>query len=239
MAAFSLTEVHSSQHAHKTMKTMNIINELPLLQTQPRLSLVPSRSPQYHAVSIAAANSAAAAGSSVQFVHSNSLHVNHQKRLRETNDDNPRHLFSTSSSQSTVAFCTAVNDGIRISFRSRHDMNTDDNGRMTTTASSATNNDKCCDSDVQINLSQTSSLAAISSSAIFILSDSEIVVRLVDIYGCILSILLTNSNYDGGNNEGNSLTPVRGYILNTLQNAHHVPYPGSTVEHCQDWFCQR
>eukprot|EP00956_Cyclotella_meneghiniana_P010730 scaffold15044_cov37-Cyclotella_meneghiniana.AAC.2 len=214
------------------MKTMNIINELPLLQTQPRLSLVPSRSPQYHAVSIAAANSAAAAGSSVQFVHSNSLHVNHQKRLRETNiDDNPRHLFSTSSSQSTVAFCTAVTDGIRISLRSRHVINNDGNETMTTTAANS-------DSDVQINLTQTSSLAAISSSAIFILNDSEIVVRLVDIYGCILSILLTNNNnYDGGN--CNSLTPVKGYILNTLQNAHHVPYPGSTVEHCQDWFCQR
>ena len=217
---------------------MNIINELPLLQTQPRLSLVPSRSPQYHAVSIAAANSAAAAGSSVQFVHSNSLHVNHQQQLRETNiDDNPRHLFSTSSSQSTVAFCTAVTDGIRISLRSRRDIhNDDDNETMTTTALSATNNDKCCDSDVQINLSQTLSLAKISSSAIFILSDSDFVVRLVDVYGCILSILLTN-NYGGSN--GNSLTPGKGYILNTLQNAHHVPYPGSTVEHCQDWFCQR
>eukprot|EP00956_Cyclotella_meneghiniana_P010732 scaffold15044_cov37-Cyclotella_meneghiniana.AAC.4 len=224
------------------MTTMNIINELPLLQTQPRLSLVPSRSPQYHAVSVADATSAAAAvGSGVQFVHSNSLHVHHQKRLRETNDDKPRHLFSTSSIQSTVAFCTAVTDGIRISLRSRHDINNDGNG-MTTTTASANNDDKCCDSDVQINLSQTSSLAAISSSAIFILNDnSEIVVRLVDVYGCILSILLTNNNNNNNNDGasgGNSLTPVKGYIL-TLQNAHHVPYPGSTVEHCQDWFCQR
>ncbi|KAL7513143.1 hypothetical protein ACHAXN_011101 [Cyclotella atomus] len=200
---------------------MKTITEQPLLQTHPLLSLSPSNSASFHAVLSSNDN----IGGEVSFLHSNAHHVISTQR-RDVND-NPRHLFSTCSADNTIVFVTSSEEGgVCISLRGR-----------------GGDDDSSTNCNVEISLSSLPSLSTISATCCFLIEEG-VLLRLVDGYGSILSILLATSSGDdvimASENtpsimgSGGLLIPVNGHLQ--ILNAPQVPHPGSTVEHCQVCF---
>lgn len=133
-----------------------------------------------------------------------------------------------------MAFVTAVEWGIRVSLRSQ----------CVSAAASSVDSSNAKDGsgeyewDARISLvDMMMSFSSISGTCCFIIDNETVLVRLVDCYGTILSLLfLHNKNHNEDDGSSGVALDIKGYLLQPLDASTSPPHPGSIIEQCQVCF---